>query len=267
MSTTLNLVDSILARGRHLQNLGRDRDALHLLGRLASFRELPTNVAEETQARLAELQRRLEHPRKARRHLTAALAHQPDSARYHHLLARAVEADRRGDPERALHHYRRSLELDPQQADCASEAGLLAVRQGQVEEGLRNLRRAVELNGNDPECVRRLVKGLCLLRKHDEARLVLRAALFRNSRDRRFRMLWDDFQFNELRRAREVERAARDANREAGAGPTILPFVRPSRESAAAQARPEILRRDEPHSPRPPHSPKIARLPRRKHAQ
>src|SRR5262249_3166668 len=240
MSTTLNLVDSILARGRHLQNLGRDRDALHLLGRLASFRELPTNVAEETQARLAELQRRLEHPRKARRHLTAALAHQPDSARYHHLLARAVEADRRGDPERALHHYRRSLELDPHQADCASEAGLLAVRQGQVEEGLRNLRRAVELNGNDPECVRRLVKGVCLWRSPDEARQAWRAVLSRNARYRRFRRLWDDFQFNQLLREQEVERVVREGDQQADAGPTILPFVRPSRDSGPEEAKPEI---------------------------
>src|SRR5262245_10936674 len=121
MSTTLNLVDRLLARGRHFQEIGRDHDALQMLGKLAGFRELPAAVAEETQARLAEINLRRKRPRKARRHLTAALAHQPESARYHYLMARAVEADRRGDPERALEHYRRSLAINPDQADCASE--------------------------------------------------------------------------------------------------------------------------------------------------
>jgi Tfp pilus assembly protein PilF len=167
MSTTLDLVDRLLARGRHFQLLGRDNDVLHFLGKLAGFGELPAAVAEETQARLAEINLRCKRPRKARRHLTAALAHQPDNARYHYLMGRAVEADRRGDPERALEHYRRSLELDADQAACASECGLLAVRQGQSEEGLRNLRRAVELDENDPEHLRRLAKGLCLLRRQD----------------------------------------------------------------------------------------------------
>src|SRR6266481_446831 len=55
MSTTLNLVDHLLSRGRHLQEIGREQDALHVLERLACFRQLPPKVAEETQVRLAEL--------------------------------------------------------------------------------------------------------------------------------------------------------------------------------------------------------------------
>ena len=55
MSKMLNLVDCLLARGRFLQQLGRDQDALVVLQRLAGFRQLPPQVAEETQLRLAEI--------------------------------------------------------------------------------------------------------------------------------------------------------------------------------------------------------------------
>ena len=63
MSMTLNLVDRLLARGRHFQQLGRDHDAIDTLGRLSQFASLPAEVAEETQARLAEINLRCNRPR------------------------------------------------------------------------------------------------------------------------------------------------------------------------------------------------------------
>ena len=68
MSRMLNLVDCLLARGRKLQAMGRSRDALHVLGRLAGFRQLPLPIAEETQACLAEIQLRHQEYSSARRH-------------------------------------------------------------------------------------------------------------------------------------------------------------------------------------------------------
>lgn len=269
MSTTLNLVDRLLARGRHFQDLGRDRDAQHILGRLAGFRDLPADVAEETQARLAEIHLRHHRPRKARRHLTALLRHQPGSARYHHLMARAVDADRRADPERALEHFHHSLELDPDQPGCLSECGLLAVRLGQSEEGLRHLRRAVELAPDDPVMLQRLAKGLCLLRRGEGARRALLAALFRHPRDARFRKLWDDFRFDQLRLRQEAARLAQQGDDAADAAPRILPFVRPVREANPGAASRTITRLDEASPTRPPHlwrgAP--ARLPKQRHAQ
>ena len=61
MSMTLNLVDRLLAAGRNLHKLGREQDALHIFSRLSGFRQLPAEVAEETQVRLAEISLR---PRK-----------------------------------------------------------------------------------------------------------------------------------------------------------------------------------------------------------
>jgi Tfp pilus assembly protein PilF len=266
MSTTLNMVDHLLARGRRYQELGRDHDALHIFGRVADFRELPADMAEETQARLAEIHLRCGRPRKARRHLTAALRHQPDNASYHEFMACAVEADRRAEPERALEHYRRSLEIDTDQPQCLSAAGLLAVRLGQSEEGLRYLRRAVELSPDDPEMLQSLAKGLCLARRPEEARSALQAAMFRHARDRRFRKLWNDFQFDQLRQEQEAERLDRAGGHSTDNGPTILPFLRPVHPEGPARKGRPILRRDAASGTPAPHLPGPSRLPNR-HAQ
>src|SRR5689334_11449887 len=137
MSKTLNLADRVLARGRHLHELGYQRDAQRMLGRLANWQQLPASVAEETQARLADIQLRNGQYAQARRHLTAALAHRPDNARYHYLLATALDANERDQAQTAYEHYQRSLELDPNQADCLSDFGLLALSLRRDEEGLR----------------------------------------------------------------------------------------------------------------------------------
>jgi Flp pilus assembly protein TadD len=233
MKTTLNLVDQLLALGRNYQAVGRDRDAREVLGRLTGFRELPPAAAEEAQARLAELFLKRRQYARARRCLTAALRHRPDEARYHHLMAVALQADDNGDLERADRHFRRSLELDSKQPKCLGESGLLTVRLGRTDEGLSLLRRAVAEAPADPEALRRLVKGLRLAARPAEARREIRLGLFRNPRDPRFRRLWGEYQYQALRR--------RQARRPAAAvddGPVLLPFRRPA-DAAPSPRRPD----------------------------
>jgi tetratricopeptide (TPR) repeat protein len=240
MSMTLNLVDRLLARGRRLRALGRAQDALSVFRRVASFRDLPAAAAEEAQAQLAVLQLRRRRFRRARRHLTAALLHRPDSARYHYLMARAVARGRSAAPGRALDHYRRSLELSPDQPRCLCACGRLALRLGRREEGLACLRRAVELAPDDPATVGRAAAGLRQANRAGEARELLRAARFRNPRDRRFRRLWDEAEFQALRREQELARLERGAD--ADAGPVLLPFLRVTAGPIAAG--PRVVRRD-----------------------
>src|SRR5436309_5607580 len=124
MSMTLNLADRLLSMGRNYQALGRNQDAVHILSRLAGLRQLPAEVAEETQVRLGEIHLSRGKYTRARRHLTAALVHKPDSARYHYLMATALASDASADRHRAAEHYRRSLEIDPKQPTCLGEYGL-----------------------------------------------------------------------------------------------------------------------------------------------
>jgi tetratricopeptide (TPR) repeat protein len=228
--------------GRRYQELGQHRDALALFTRLSRFRELPADAAEETQARLAEMHLKRRRFGKARRHLTAALRHQPGSARYHFLMATALHADPHGDLERAAEHFARALELEPDNVRCLADAGLLAVRLGQTDEGLDKLRRAAEKTPDDADVVGKLVKGLRLAGRAEEARAALRAAMFRNPRVPRFRRLWAEFQIEGLRR-RQAERVGR-CGRQADDDPVVLPFVRPAADSRPGDVCPTILRTD-----------------------
>ncbi len=266
MSMTLNFAQRLLAMGQNYQQLGRNHDALRYLGRLAGFRDLEPEVAERTQISLAEIYLARRHFHKARRHLTAALAHQPNHARYHHLMAMAWAADEKGDRRRAADHYRQALRLDPDQPVCLSEFGLLALEIGQTQEGFDCLFRAVELAPDDPMVVGRLAEGLVQEDRIEEARRVLQAALFRNSRDPRFRKLWNDFQFQQLQCEQQRGRAAAGAN-SADQGPTLLPFVRVVPQSDAVPGPATIIRCDAPAPPAAPHRTRPRKLPHQRHAQ
>jgi Tfp pilus assembly protein PilF len=242
MQATLNLVDHVLAMGRRFQEIGRQRDALTLLTRLSDFRHLPADAAEETQARLAELHLKRRRFRRARRHLTAALRHQPDNARYHYLMATALQMDDEGNLERAADHYRRALELDPGHVKCLADFGLLLVRQGQAEEGVARLREAVEKAPDDAEVLGKLVKGLRLAGRSDEARQAVRLALFRHPHAPRFRQLWNEYQFHHARQQCEAARLKRaGADEEA----VLLPFVRVVQDTPTGGGTPTILRHEE----------------------
>lgn len=242
MSKTLNLAACLLERGRNFQRIGRAVDAEQTLRRLAGFRELTPEVAEETQSRLGELSLSRGRYCRARRHLTAALAHRPGVARYHRLMARCLAGDdRRGDAQRAADHYREALRLDPLNAGSWAEFGPLALRLGQTDEGLAALRRAAALAPDDPSVIRTVVEGLCEMGQDDEARHLLRAALFRNARDARFRRLWQDFQF---RQARLRQADHHDGDSESNRTATILPFLRVAR-TPGADRRAAMMSADE----------------------
>jgi Flp pilus assembly protein TadD len=232
MTYTLSLVDQLLARARTCQETGRLADALTHLTRLASFVDLPAPVAEEVQARLGELHLKRRHFRKARRHLLAALAFHPDSARYHRLLGLALVNDPHGELGRAWRHYRRALALAPRRPRWRSEAGLLALRLGRLDQGLGLLREAHTQAPDDPIILGRLVKGLCMSGLVEEAECVVRLARFRAPRSGAVAQLWFDLKLDGLRRRQETAAA----EERAAAEPVILPFcAAPTGEKEAAR--------------------------------
>ncbi|TMQ34502.1 MAG: tetratricopeptide repeat protein [Planctomycetota bacterium] len=266
MSKTLNLTDQLLSRGRFLQEIGRTHDAARLLGRLAGLRELPAAAAEETQARLAELNIRQRHFPQARRHLAAALTHNTKNARYHYLMAVAHDQDENGDPQTALDHFRQALRLDADQPRYLGDFGILALCLGHNEEGLAALRRGVDLAPDDPEAVGKLVEGLCLAEQPAEARLALRSALFRNPRHAGFRKLWNDFQFEQLCEEQEAARRRQQNRLDDEEEPVFLPFSRTAAEAVPVKPSRRRIRHDGPSTPTPPHTPRRIDLPTRRHA-
>jgi tetratricopeptide (TPR) repeat protein len=257
MSRTLKLVDRLLAMGRNFQQLGRDHDALHVLSRLARFRQLPNEISEEAQFRLGQIQLRRGKVCRARRYLATALVYRPDSALYQYLLATALDTDEKGQPHRALAHYCKSLELEPNQPRCLSDLGLLKLRLGRTEEGLQALRRAVELSPEDYDLIQKLCEGLKQTGRLEEALGVARAARFRNPRDGRFRDLWNALQFEQLHEEQEARRRE-EQEHNVDNRPAVLPFVRPPAGAAGKR-----VRRDPAAPPAQPHLP---RLPKKCHA-
>src|ERR1700733_9451390 len=107
MSKTLNLIRRLLSRGKNYQEHHCDSEAADILGKLASFHDLPIEVAEMAHASLAEEYLRRRKYRRARRHLTVALLYRPDCARYHYLMAPALKKGIHRAPQLALNHYRK----------------------------------------------------------------------------------------------------------------------------------------------------------------
>ena len=226
----LNFVEHLLARGRQLHRLGQAPQATRVLQRVIGLRDLPADLVEDTHRELAELHLEQGKYCLARRSLAAAMAQQPEEPHYHFLMGIAVLDDPRGQPRRALAHLRAALRLDPDNAEYNLELGLLALEFDKHRTALAALRRAATLAPDNPEVLGRVADGLRGAGKHDEARALLKAALFRHPREHRFRDLWSRHQFELLHAAQERQRATWIPGEQR---PVILKFAKP-RKSAKA---------------------------------
>jgi len=243
MSMTLNLVERLACQGRKYQELGLEHEAARCWTRLGGLAGVSAELAREAQTSLGEIHLQRGRYRRARRHLTAALTQQPGSAHHHYLLAAAIEGDAKGDRHQALTHYRRAIELEPEEPEYLCAFGLLALDIGDdEEEGASALCRALQLAPDDVEIIEQVVEGIGQTNQ-EEARRILRAAMFRHPRDRHLRKLWSDFHFRCLHIAQNRGRHAYPEQ----AGPVLLPFVRP-----VAPETPNV-RRDAPSRPARPH--------------
>ncbi len=266
MSRTLKLIDHLLARARHLQKLGRSTDALELLGHLEEFRDLPSRFLVDTQFQLADFCLSRRKYVRARRHLKAALKHEPANAHCHFLLATALSSGRNADPQDALKHFLLSLDLEPDQPKCMAACGALEIRQGMKKVGLKHLRRAAELAPDDAEVIRQVVTGLRLANETGEARGLLLAARFRNPGSPEFQGLWNDFYFHRARKAQQLAKT-RSAAPQKYEEPVILPFIRLISEQETSQQPRKIIRKDGSGKMAPPRGDLRVLRPDQRHAQ
>ncbi len=240
MSKTLNLVDDLLCRARHCHDMGLHDRAKTLFERLAEFRRLPAEVAEETQGRLADLCRAEEDAFKERQHLACALAQRPNNADYHFRMAEAFLDDEDAPLEKALPYLRAAVRIEPDNPRYVAELGALSMRLGQTAQGLRLLKKAYDLAGDNLNVVEQYATALVDEDRADAARDLLKTAMFRNSSDRRFRELYRDFQFRAI--------ADDQANKESIAfpddAPVILRFVRSRAKTRRFTVDGQILRID-----------------------
>jgi tetratricopeptide (TPR) repeat protein len=218
MSTTLPFFDRLLDQARRYQDFGLDHRAATLLERLADFPELPAEIAEETQHRLAQVSAEAERYPRSRRHLAVAIVHGPTKAEYRADLARIVERDPACTDEEALDHFDKATELDPENPRYLCDYGSLAIRVGEFEKGLNLLRQARAIAPDDMDTLASYVTGLVDAGQPDEARQVLRDEAFRQRGNRRFQGRYRSLRFkmsHEEQNAMPME------------APRLLPFRRP----------------------------------------
>jgi Tfp pilus assembly protein PilF len=263
MSKTLNLNQHLLFEGRRYYAVGADQQAFRTFGRLAHLRDLPPDIAEETQFHLAELLLKQRKFAKARRHLTAALAHDADNPEYHYMMASAHEDDPKGNARLALHHYRQCVRLDPENAYYHVDAGRFAAGHGELKLGLTWLQRSAELAPDEADIIGEVVRCLQEQGELDEAQSIARAALFRNSRNPQFHRLWNDVRFQDLHQRQQQIQKTRRIRRAEVEGPVCLPFLKLTVMTPRGR---KLVRQDGPSHPRPPHLASLGAVRNQKHA-
>jgi predicted Zn-dependent protease len=263
MSRTLNLCEHLLYEGRRFWSLGVDRHALRTFSHLSRLGELPADIAEETQRRLAELYLKQRKFAKARRHLAAALSHDPNNPESHHMLACSHAEDQKGDRGLAMRHFRRCVQLDPENPRYHNDAGQFALRHGKSQQGLVWLRHAAELAPDDAEVIRDVVSSLQKCGYGTEAQCIARAAFFRNSRNPHFQRLWHDFRFQQLQAHQHRIQKRHIVRHAVAEGRICLSFQRLTVETPRGR---KLVRRDGPSGPRPSHLLRSGILADQKHA-
>jgi tetratricopeptide (TPR) repeat protein len=259
MSRTLNFVQHLWDRGQNLRKLGQNDAAFRVFDRLVSAPELPEDISADAHLRLAEMHLEAGRYKKARRKLAALLTVQPDHAQAHHLMACACEEDDTCPAERALKHYRKCAQLDPDNPDYWCDLGGFALFMGEREMGLRALRRAEKLAPDDPNILGLVAEGLREEDENAEAGQFLRNALFRNSKDQRFHDLWARHQFRLLQAQQQRNKLA---DQRVNLPPTmILPFPPPPKRSSIAGKQ---IRHDGPSGIPVPKMPRGSRIPQKK---
>jgi tetratricopeptide (TPR) repeat protein len=244
MSMTLNLVDSLLTTARNLHRLGRARAAEDALLRLLRLRVLPADATAEIHSLLAEIRTDQDDYRQVRRHLSEAIANRPNCAEYHFRMALAIEADPDVQPERARASYALALSLEPGNAVYWLEYAFHLLTIEDQKAGVAALRRAYALASDDPAIVGRVAAGLRQEGLVDEARSKLLSALFSHTRDRRFRALWQQHQFELLCAKQEEQRRQRTAA--AIGAPVALPLQGAGGDGRYAELGARTLRLDRP---------------------
>jgi tetratricopeptide (TPR) repeat protein len=252
MGASINLLERLLSQGRRLLELGRRGDARRRLEKLLAFQEAPAEMRVEAHRLMADLHLDGQCYRKARRHLLAALGLAPDTAETHYQLGVAFDLDPNIEPKRAARHFKKAVELEPDNARYWSGYGQICVRRGKEKSAFGAFVAAADLAPMDLDVLDEVTEGLCFLGREEDARAVLMAARFRLGHTTELEQLWNRFRFLQLHRRQQADRRRKAL---AAGEAVVIPFVPANKEPSSPEGEPGILRHDRfsrpaPHSPR-----------------
>ena len=245
MNTTISLHQELLARGRHLFDLGCLSESSAALRPLVKQASVATHTLCEAHRLLGEIELEFGNYRVSRRHFALAIRLVGDEASLYSLYAEAVEADPDGDPLRAYKARRRAARLDPSNAIVWSALGWSGLRMGNRSVAFKAFRRAMRLRPASLDTLAETIEGLLTLNRLREAERAVRAARFRFKKSSGLKSLGDRVQFEILRR----EQAHR-LDFEVG-GASVLKFVLRPSAAPLQDVNPVVIRTDRRSLPRP----------------
>lgn len=240
MSKTLNFVRILQRQAQRFHDIGLRREAKSRFERLARFRSMPADVAEDARVRLSDLCRDDNEPIQERHHLACALAQQPNNPEYHFRMAQAYLSDRDAPDEKALPHLRAAVRLDAENPRYLAGLGELTMKIGESSEGLRLLKKAHALAEDDIDVLERYVSALRDVGESDAGHELLKTAMFRHSRDGRYRDLYRAFQFRDVADEQRSKASIPFTDDE----PVILRFAAGQIKKRHARAASQIVRID-----------------------
>jgi len=245
MNTTISLHQELLARGRHLFDLGCLAESKEALRPLVKQAGVATHTLSEAHRLLGEVELEFGNFRRARRHFAVAIRLVPDEASLFSLYAQAVEADPEGDPLRAYKARRRATRLDPSNAAVWSSLGWSCLRMGKRSLAFKAFGRAMRLRPASLDTLGETIEGLLALNRLRDAEKAVRTSQFHFKKSSGLRSLADRVQF-EILRSEQAQRL--DVEEE---GSFVLKFVPRTSESPPRDLDPQIIRTDRRSLPKP----------------
>ncbi len=245
MHTTISLHQQLLARGRHLFDLGCLAESKEALRPLVKQAGVATHTLSETHRLLGEIDLDLGNYRRARRHFAVAIHLVSDEASLYSLYAQAVELDPEGDPLRAYKARRRATRLDPSNAAGWSSLGWSCLRMGKRSLAFKAFGRAMRLRPASLDTLGETIEGLLALNRLRDAEKAVRTSQFQFKKSSGLRTLADRVQF-EILRSEQAERLDVEAE-----GAFVLQFVPGPSASSPRDVEPRIIRMDRRSLPAP----------------
>ncbi|MCE9563742.1 MAG: tetratricopeptide repeat protein [Planctomycetes bacterium] len=259
MSMMLSLIQAGWESVRTAASQGRRADALTQVTQLLSRPTLPPDLAAEAHRLAGELATEAERYPQARRHLRAAAALEPTSARTHYMLGLALERDPQGCDRRAAARFQQAAKLENENCLYRAAFGRAAIRSGRTKTGVRVLLEAVQNAPGEIAVLRVAVDGFLEAGQLKAAQRALTQARFMRPGDRELATMWERTRFETARREQRelggTTRHRQDAEHAKDGGRVVLPFVRIHTQNDTRQDCDSILRLDmvsqpQPHFPR-----------------
>ncbi|HMO34613.1 MAG TPA: tetratricopeptide repeat protein, partial [Gemmatales bacterium] len=206
--------------------------------------ELPQQIRTQAAMSLANLCRSSGDYTKARKHLSAALAGDPDEPCLHHMLGYLHEEDEEdGCETRALAHLKKAVKLAPDSSECHRALGEFFFHHNQIQKAMVHLKEAVKLEPDNLDSFGTYLECLVESGKMDEAKSQLRQLQFRMGKAHPgIQQLWN-----------KIAYASACAFQKSQTSMTTIPLPNTSRsktKTCSGSTSPNILRFDSAHATR-----------------